>query len=141
MAAILKGILTELDYAQSLGMDTFYLTPVFQARSYHRYDTDNYLHIDPALGGDAAFTTLQTEMDRRGMRLILDGVFNHASSDSLYFDRYHRYPTDGACESLTSRLPDLVPFQRQQRTVRTRQITRAGSALTACRRSITRSKP
>jgi glycosidase len=98
----LKGILTELDYAQSLGMDTFYLTPVFQARSYHRYDTDNYLHIDPALGGDTAFTNLQAEMDRRGMRLILDGVFNHASSDSLYFDRYHRYPTDGACESLTS---------------------------------------
>ena len=98
----LKGIQNELDYAQSLGMDTFYLTPVFQARSYHRYDTDNYLHIDPALGGDAAFTNLQQEMDRRGMRLILDGVFNHASSDGLYFDRYHRYPTDGACESLTS---------------------------------------
>ncbi len=98
----LKGIQNELDYAQSLGIDTFHLTPIFQARSYHRYDTDNYLHIDPALGGDAAFTSLQQEMDRRGMRLILDGVFNHASSDSLYFDRYHRYPTDGACESLTS---------------------------------------
>jgi glycosidase len=98
----LKGVLTELDYTQSLGIDTFYLTPVFQARSYHRYDTDNYLHIDPALGGDSAFTALQAEMDRRGMRLILDGVFNHASSDSLYFDRYHRYATDGACESLTS---------------------------------------
>ena len=98
----LPGIQNELDYLQKLGADTLYLTPIFQARSYHRYDTDNYLHVDPALGGDSAFTALQTEMDRRGMRLILDGVFNHASSDSLYFDRYHRYPTDGACESLTS---------------------------------------
>jgi glycosidase len=98
----LRGIEKELDYLQTLGVDTLYLTPIFSARSYHRYDTDNYLHIDPALGGDKAFTALQRAMDRRGMRLILDGVFNHASSDSLYFDRYHRYPTDGACESLTS---------------------------------------
>ena len=41
-------------------------------------------------------------MNRRGMKTILDGVFNHASSDGLYFDRYHRYQTDGACESLRS---------------------------------------
>jgi glycosidase len=98
----LAGVQSELDYIQSLGFDTIYMNPIFMARSYHRYDTDQYLHIDPALGGDAAFTALQTEMNRRGMQVILDGVFNHASSDGLYFDRYHRYLTDGACESLTS---------------------------------------
>lgn len=98
----LLGVQNELDYLQSLGFDTIYMNPIFQARSYHRYDTDNYLHIDPALGGDSAFTSLQTEMSRRGMSVILDGVFNHASSDGLYFDRYHRYVTDGACESLQS---------------------------------------
>ena len=98
----LAGVQSELDYIQSLGFDTIYMNPIFMARSYHRYDTDQYLHIDPALGGDAAFTALQTEMNRRGMSVILDGVFNHASSDGLYFDRYHRYPTDGACESLSS---------------------------------------
>jgi glycosidase len=102
----LPGIQNELDYLQALGVDTLYLTPIFQARSYHRYDTDNYLHIDPALGGDAAFASLQREMDRRGMRLILDAVFNHASSDGLYFDRYNRYggtpPNIGACLSLQS---------------------------------------
>ena len=102
----LLGVQNELDYLQTLGVDTLYLTPIFQARSYHRYDTDNYMHIDPALGGDAAFTSLQQEMDRRGMRLILDGVFNHASSDGLYFDRYNRYggtaPNIGACLSLQS---------------------------------------
>jgi len=98
----LAGVQSELDYIQSLGFDTIYMNPIFMARSYHRYDTDQYLHIDPALGGDAAFTSLQTEMNKRGMSVILDGVFNHASSDGLYFDRYHRYQTDGACESLSS---------------------------------------
>jgi glycosidase len=98
----LAGVQSELDYIQSLGFDTVYMNPIFMARSYHRYDTDQYLHIDPALGGDAAFTALETEMNRRGMQVILDGVFNHASSDGLYFDRYHRYQTDGACESLSS---------------------------------------
>ena len=98
----LAGVQSKLDYIQSLGFDTIYMNPIFAARSYHRYDTDNYLHIDPALGGDAAYASLQSEMNKRGMQVILDGVFNHASSDGLYFDRYHRYQTDGACESLGS---------------------------------------
>jgi glycosidase len=102
----LKGVQNELDYIQSLGIDTIYLNPIFSARSYHRYDTDNYLHIDPALGGDAAFTSLSTELQRRGMQVILDGVFNHASSDGMYFDRYDRLggspPDIGACLSLGS---------------------------------------
>jgi glycosidase len=102
----LVGIQNELDYIQSLGIDTIYMNPIFSARSYHRYDTDNYLHIDPALGGDSAFTSLATETNRRGMQLILDGVFNHASSDGMYFDRYDRYggtaPNMGACLSLGS---------------------------------------
>ena len=98
----LKGIEDKLDYLQSLGIDTLYLTPIFLARSNHRYDTDDYLTVDPALGGDAAFQSLVQAMEQRGMYLILDGVFNHTSSDSLYFDRYHRYGSDGACESLSS---------------------------------------
>jgi len=102
----LKGVQDELDYIQSLGMDTIYMNPIFSARSYHRYDTDNYLHIDPALGGDAAFASLSTELNRRGMQVILDGVFNHASSDGMYFDRYNRNggtaPNIGACLSLQS---------------------------------------
>ena len=102
----LKGVQNELDYIQSLGIDTIYMNPIFSARSYHRYDTDNYLHIDPALGGDAAFTSLSTELQRRGMQVILDGVFNHASSDGMYFDRYNRLggtpPNIGACLSLQS---------------------------------------
>jgi len=102
----LKGVQNKLDYIQSLGLDTIYMNPIFSARSYHRYDTDNYLHIDPALGGDAAFASLSTELSRRGMQVILDGVFNHASSDGMYFDRYDRIggtdPNIGACLSLGS---------------------------------------
>ncbi|HYP53026.1 MAG TPA: alpha-amylase family glycosyl hydrolase, partial [Pyrinomonadaceae bacterium] len=99
----LKGIENQLDYLQSIGVDTLYLNPIFKARSNHRYDTDNFLEVDPALGGDAALASLKTEMERRGMRLILDGVFNHSSSDSVYFDLYHRYAQiDGGCESPSS---------------------------------------
>jgi glycosidase len=99
----LQGIENQLDYLQGLGVDTIYLNPIFKARSNHRYDTDNFLEVDPALGGDAALASLKTEMERRGMRLILDGVFNHSSSDSVYFDRYQRYgPPDSGCENASS---------------------------------------
>jgi glycosidase len=99
----LKGIEAQLDYLQELGVDTLYLNPIFSGRSNHRYDTDDFLRVDPALGGDAALASLVTELQRRGMRLILDGVWNHTSSDSLYFDRYGRHPgAGGACESTSS---------------------------------------
>jgi glycosidase len=98
----LEGIQEKLGYLKSLGVDAIWMTPIFKARSNHRYDTDDYHHVDPALGGDAAFAALAAAARAQGIRLILDGVFNHASSDSLYFDRYHRYPTLGACESLES---------------------------------------
>lgn len=98
----LEGIEDKLDYLQNLGVNTLYLTPIFKARSNHRYDADDYMEIDDALGGQSAFDSLITAMNARGMKLILDGVFNHTSSDSLYFDRYHRYAGDGACESTSS---------------------------------------
>jgi glycosidase len=98
----LQGIQEKLGYLKSLGVDAIWMTPIFKARSNHRYDTDDYHHVDPGLGGDAAFASLAAAATGEGIRLILDGVFNHASSDSLYFDRYHRYPTLGACESAES---------------------------------------
>ena len=98
----LAGVTGKLDYLKSLGVDAIWLTPIFTARSNHRYDTDDYMHVDPALGGDAAFAALAAAAHARGIHLILDGVFNHTSSDSLYFDRYHRYPTVGACEAPSS---------------------------------------
>jgi glycosidase len=98
----LVGIQNELDYIQGLGFDTIYLNPIFYGNSNHRYDTDDFLNIDPALGGNAALTSLLTAMNQRGMRIILDGTFEDASSDSIYFNEYGKFPTAGACQSLSS---------------------------------------
>ena len=99
----LEGIVQKLDYLKELGVEAIWLTPIFKARSNHRYDTDDYHQIDPGVGGDPAFAFLANESAAKGIRLILDGVFNHTSSDSRYFDRYSRYPNVvGACESPTS---------------------------------------
>jgi len=98
----LKGIENKLDYIKGLGFDAIYLNPIFKARSNHRYDTDDYLAIAPELGGDAAFQSLVAAANQRGMRIILDGVWNHMSQDSEYFDYFRRSPVVGACESLAS---------------------------------------
>jgi glycosidase len=98
----LKGIQDKLDYIKGMGFDTIYLNPIFKARSNHRYDTDDFLGIAPELGGDAAFQNLVAAANARGMRIILDGVWNHMSQDSEYFDYYSRSPVLGACESLAS---------------------------------------
>ena len=98
----LAGIIEKLDYLQDLGVTAIYLNPIFAARSNHRYDTADFKAIDPLLGDLETFRTLVAEAKKRGMVLILDGVFNHMSSDSPFFDRYGRYEEVGACESLDS---------------------------------------
>jgi len=98
----LLGIQNELDYIQGLGFDTIYMNPIFEASSNHRYDTDDYFTVDPALGGNSALTSLLAAMSQRGMYTIFDQVWNHASSDSTYFNEYNRFATVGACQSLSS---------------------------------------
>ncbi|MFT4146215.1 MAG: glycoside hydrolase family 13 protein [Mobilitalea sp.] len=87
----LWGILEKLPYLKKMGITILYLSPLFTARSNHRYDTEDYMHIEPMIGGEEAFTALIKEADMLGMRIILDGVFNHCGADSIYFDRYNRY--------------------------------------------------
>ena len=99
MGGDLLGIVQKLDELQALGVTVLYLNPIFAARSNHRYDTADYTRIDPYLGDEAMFDRLVAEAARRGMRVLLDGVFNHMSSDSPFFDRYLHYPELGACES------------------------------------------
>jgi glycosidase len=106
----LLGIQNELDYIQDLGFDTLYLNPIFYGDSNHRYDTDDFLNIDPALGGDAALTSLIAAMNQRGMHAILDGTFEDASSDSTYFNEYNKFATVGACQSLTSQWRSWFQF-------------------------------
>ena len=102
MGGDLKGVKDKLGYLQDLGVTVIYLNPVFDAGSNHSYDTQNYLAIDPYFGTKADWDALVAAADARGMKIILDGVFNHVSSDSKYFDRYGQYPEIGACESITS---------------------------------------
>ena len=99
----LRGIRARLDYLKSLGVTAIYLNPVFEASTNHRYDTGNYMKIDPALGTEQDFIDLAGAAREHGIRLILDGVFSHTGSDSIYFDKYGNYPqdTDGASEDKT----------------------------------------
>jgi neopullulanase len=77
MGGDLQGILQKLHYLQELGVTALYLNPIFQSTSNHRYNTYDYFRIDPKLGTMEDFRNLVDELHRRGMRLILDGVFNH----------------------------------------------------------------
>ena len=82
----LLGVVEHLDHIQALGATAIYFTPIFQSASNHRYHTHDYYKIDPLLGGEAAFDTLLAECKRRGLRVVLDGVFNHASRGFFQFN-------------------------------------------------------
>jgi cyclomaltodextrinase len=73
----LLGVVEHLDHIAAVGATALYLTPVFQSASNHRYHTYDYLTVDPLLGGDAALRELLDKAHERGMRVVLDGVFNH----------------------------------------------------------------
>jgi neopullulanase len=89
----LVGIVERLDYLQDLGVTAIYLTPIFQSASNHRYHTYDYFHVDPLLGGDAALRQLLDVAHGRGMRVILDGVFNHTGRG---FWPFHHILENGA---------------------------------------------
>jgi glycosidase len=107
----LRGVIEKLDYLQSLGVTAIYFNPIFMAPSNHRYDTTDFTQIEPSLGDLATFQELVTKAREHGIRLILDGVFNHSSSDSLYFDKFSRYPDEGAYEAQTSTYFDWFTFK------------------------------
>ena len=81
----LIGIVEHLDHLQDLGITAIYFCPIFQSASNHRYHTHDYYRVDPLLGGNAAFRTLLDEAHRRGIKVVLDGVFNHASRGFFQF--------------------------------------------------------
>jgi cyclomaltodextrinase / maltogenic alpha-amylase / neopullulanase len=81
----LWGVLEKLDYLVDLGITALYLTPIFQSASNHRYHTHDYYAVDPMLGGMPAFQKLLDAAHERGMKIILDGVFNHASRGFFFF--------------------------------------------------------
>ena len=98
----LSGITEKLDYLVSLGVTTLYLNPIFESSTNHRYDTADYRHIDPLLGSEDDLRTLCARARERGIRVILDGVFNHTGANSVYFNKYGFYPSVGAAQSEAS---------------------------------------
>lgn len=85
----LRGIEKKLGYIHELGVSVIYLNPIFKAFSNHRYDTCDYKKIDPMLGDEADFVSLCKAAHKLGIRIILDGVFSHTGSNSIYFDKEH----------------------------------------------------
>ena len=106
----LQGLLDQLDYLVALGVNTIYLNPIFASPSNHGYDTTDYMSINEMFGTQTEYDALIGGLADRNMHLILDGVFNHVSSDSKYLDRYGRYGDVGACESQYSLYRDWFYF-------------------------------
>ncbi len=98
----LDGVREKLPYLSSLGVSIIYLSPIFEARSNHKYDTADYMSVDSCFGGDEALKNLIDESKKYGIEIILDGVFNHTGDDSIYFNRYGKYDSLGAYQSKDS---------------------------------------
>ena len=90
------GIQQKLPYLHGLGVTCIYLNPIFEAHANHRYNTADYLKADPLLGTNRDFADLCAAAKQQGIRIILDGVFSHTGSDSVYFNREGRYGPGGA---------------------------------------------
>ncbi len=87
----LEGIRQKLPYLAGLGVTVIYLNPIFDAHSNHKYDTADYTRIDPMFGSESTFEKLCRDARKRGIHIILDGVFSHVGDDSLYFNRRGTY--------------------------------------------------
>ena len=97
-----RGITQKLPYIASLGTTILYLNPISKSFSSHRYDTGDYKTPDPMLGTEEDFKTLCETAHDLGIRVILDGVFSHTGSNSLYFDREGHFGGKGAYCNLHS---------------------------------------
>lgn len=98
----LSGVLAKLSYLKELGVTTIYCNPIFEAPSNHKYDTGDYKKVDPMFGDNALLKELCTKASSQGIGIILDGVFSHTGSDSIYFNKEGNYPGLGAYQSADS---------------------------------------
>lgn len=108
-----KGIKAKIPYLKELGITGIYLNPIFEARSNHRYDTSNYLNIDPILGTEEDFADLLDALHQNDIHVILDGVFSHVGRNSLYFNYDGAYGIDkGAYRNIHSQYYPWFTFNR-----------------------------
>ncbi|MBQ8207895.1 MAG: glycoside hydrolase family 13 protein [Clostridia bacterium] len=108
----LVGVREKLDYLESLGVTVIYLSPIFKAYSNHKYDTGDYMQVDEMFGGDEALRDLIDAAKKKGIRIILDGVFNHTGDDSKYFNKYGKYDSLGAYQSKESEYYNWFHFKK-----------------------------
>ncbi len=106
----IKGIENKLDYLVDLGVNTLCLTPIFEALTNHKYDTQDYYNIARCFGGNEVFEQFIAACKKINMRVILDGVFNHVGADSQWFNRAELYNTVGAFQSEKSTYHDYFYF-------------------------------
>lgn len=106
----LEGVAAHLDDLAALGVESLYFCPIFESASNHRYNTADYRKIDPLLGTEEDFRRLCARAREKGIRVILDGVFNHTGSQSVYFNADGFYPTLGAAQSRESPYYDWFHF-------------------------------
>jgi glycosidase len=106
----LHGIVEKLPYIKSLGVNTVMLSPIFESSSYHKYDTADLENIDSMLGGNATLKYLCIEANKLGIGVLLDGVFNHVGSDSIYFNKYGTFESVGAYQSKKSKYLNWFTF-------------------------------
>lgn len=109
----LRGVSEHLDYLKDLGVNAIYFTPVFASASNHRYHTYDYYNVDPILGGNEALRELLDKAHKKNMRVVLDGVFNHASRGIWQF---HHVLETGAASPYTDWFhfdPDRLNGKRQ----------------------------
>lgn len=104
------GIQSKLPYLKDLGVTCIYLNPIFESHENHRYNTADYMKADPLLGTNDDFKELCKEAKKMGISIILDGVFSHTGSDSVYFNKNGRYPEPGAYQSRESQYSDWYSF-------------------------------
>lgn len=108
----LYGIIDKLNYLQYLGVTALCLTPIFSSITNHRYDVEDYYSVDPRLGGNEAFILLLQECKKINMRVILDGVFNHISARSSWFDINRKNADSGASSFFESSYREYFRFYK-----------------------------
>ncbi len=107
----LRGIESKLDYLKDFGINAIYFNPVFESESNHHYDTGDYHKIDPILGTNEDFKHLVDTAKEKGINIIIDGVFSHTGSNSIYFNRRGQYNSVGAFQSKDSPYFDWYSFK------------------------------
>ena len=110
------GITQKLDYIQSLGVSILYISPPVYSQSNHRYDTAEYEIIDPYAGTNEDLKKLCDEAHKRGMKVVLDAVFNHTGSDSKYFNKFASFNELGAYQSEQSKYSNFFRKRYNSKT-------------------------